>query len=184
MVTGPRRLIEMNLQEFQSKILPIKNKLYRFALRIVEHGAEAEDIVQEVFIKFWNNRQHMDAVANQEAWLVATTKNLSIDKLRSKHRRLEPMRAGFDLRDNAQTPFQKMAESDIIDSVKNLMNLLPEKQKQVMHLRDIEGLSYQEIAESLDLPVEQVKVSLHRARKAVRQGLEKLEAIQMSTSKT
>ena len=165
----------MNLEQFPSDILPIKNKLFRFALRIVNQVAEAEDVVQEVFIKLWNNRQQMDAVQNVEAWCFTATKNLSIDKLRSKHQRLQPLKAGFDLHDQAATPFQAAAGQDVFDQVKKLMQNLPEKQREIMHLRDIEGMTYQEIADALGLPLEQVKVYLFRARKAVRQGLTKLE---------
>ncbi len=167
----------MSLQEFQTNILPIKNKLYRFALRIVEHAAEAEDVVQEVFIKFWNHCQNFDGIANPEAWLITATKNHSIDKLRSRHKRLEPMKSGFDLHDHAASPFQLVAENDTFAQVKNLMTRLPEKQQHIMHLRDIEGLSYQEIAETLELPLEQVKVYLFRARKAVREGLTSLKLV-------
>lgn len=165
----------MNLEQFTSDILPIKNKLFRFALRIVNQVAEAEDVVQEVFIKLWNNRQQMDTVQNVEAWCFTATKNLSIDKLRSKHQRLQPLKAGFDLHDQAATPDQAAAGQDVFDQVKKLMQNLPEKQREIMHLRDIEGLTYQEIADVLGLPLEQVKVYLFRARKAVRQGLTNLE---------
>ena len=165
----------MNLEQFTSDYLPIKNRLYRFALRIVDHAAEAEDVVQEVFIKLWNSRHQLTGIQNVEAWCMTATKNLSIDKLRSKHRRLQPMKAGFDLHDHSATPFQSVASDDVIAHVKNLMNNLPEKQRDIMHLRDIEGLTYQEIADTLGLPQEQVKVYLHRARKAVREGLTQLE---------
>lgn len=165
----------MNLQEFQSNILPIKNKLFRFAMRIVNHAAEAEDVVQEVFIKLWNNRQQMDAIQNVEAWCITATKNLSIDKLRSKHQRMQPMKAGFDLPDRSATPYQATVTHDVFDRVKSLMDSLPDKQRDIMHLRDIEGMTYQEIADVLGLPLDQVKVYLFRARKAVREGLTKME---------
>jgi RNA polymerase sigma-70 factor (ECF subfamily) len=85
------------------------------------------------------------------------------------------MKAGFDLHDHTATPFQQVASGDVFDQVQRLMSQLPEKQKLIMHLRDIEGLHYQEISEALDLPLDQVKVYLFRARKSVREGLLKLE---------
>lgn len=144
---------------------------------IVNHAAEAEDVVQEVFIKLWNSHQQLGAIQNVEAWCITATKNLSIDKLRSKHQRLQPMKAGFDLHDHAATPLQTTVEHDVFAQVKKLMNDLPEKQKDIMQLRDIEGMSYQEIADALNLPLDQVKVYLFRARKAVREGLTQLEMI-------
>ena len=165
----------MNHHDFKTKILPIKNRLFRFALRMVGQSAEAEDVVQEVFIKLWNNRQHMDAVTNIEAWCITATRNLSIDKLRSKHHRLQPMKAGFDLLDHSATPYEATAGQDVFEQVRHLMDQLPDKQRDIMQLRDIEGLSYQEIAGALGLPLDQVKVYLFRARKAVRERLVKLE---------
>lgn len=162
----------MNHQDFKTKILPIKNRLFRFALGIVGQAAEAEDVVQEVFIKLWNNRQQMASISNVEAWCITATKNLSIDKLRSKHQRMVPMAAGFDLSDGSSTPYEAVVSQDVFDRVRNLMSRLPEKQRDIMQLRDIEGLSYQEIAETLGVPMDQVKVYLFRARKAVREGLE------------
>lgn len=165
----------MNHHDFKTNILPIKNRLFRFALRMVGQSAEAEDVVQEVFIKLWNNRQHIDAVTNIEAWCITATRNLSIDKLRSKHHRLQPMQAGFDLHDHSATPYEATAGQDAIEQVRHLMDQLPDKQRDIMQLRDIEGLSYQEIAEALGLPLDQVKVYLFRARKSVRERLVKLE---------
>ncbi|MCB0518648.1 MAG: RNA polymerase sigma factor [Lewinellaceae bacterium] len=165
----------MTTRQFKSDILPIKNKLYRFALRIVNHAAEAEDVVQEVFIKLWNNREQMEAISNVEAWCITATKNLSIDKLRSKHKRLQPIKAGFDLHDQSESPYQATAGHDVFETVKKLMDNLPDKQRDIMHLRDIEGMHYQEIADALDIPLDQVKVYLFRARKAVRESLAKLQ---------
>ncbi len=165
----------MNHQDFKTKILPIKNRLYRFALGIVGQPAEAEDVVQEVFIKLWNQRNQMDAISNIEAWCITATRNLSIDKLRSKHQRLQPIAAGFDLHDQSATPYEAVVTNDVFDRVRSLLNHLPEKQRDIMRLRDIEGLSYQEISEALNVPMEQVKVYLFRARKAIREGFGGME---------
>ncbi len=161
----------MNHHDFKTKILPIKNRLFRFALGILGQAAEAEDVVQEVFIKLWNNRQQIANISNIEAWCITATKNLSIDKLRSKHQRLQPIAAGFDLQDQSANPYEAVVAHDVFDQVRNLMNGLPDKQRDIMQLRDIEGMSYQEIAEALSVPMDQVKVYLFRARKAVREGL-------------
>jgi len=144
-------------------------------MRIVNSETEAEDIVQEVFIKLWNNREHSDQIANIEAWCITATRNLSIDKLRSKHKRTEGIKSGFDLLDKTPGPYRQAASNDIIGMVRKMMEQLPEKQQHIMQLRDIEGLSYQEIAAGLDLSLEQVKVNLFRARKTIRVQLLKYE---------
>lgn len=161
----------MTRLEFQNSILPLKDKLFRFAYRIVSDRAEAEDVVQEVFIKFWKNRDYADQISNVEAWCIRATKNLSIDKLRSKHKRTEKMPESFDLRDHSPTPYGHTVGQDVFFQVKKLLAQLPEKQRMVMQLRDIEGMSYQEVAEALEISVDQVKVNIHRARKALKKSL-------------
>jgi RNA polymerase sigma-70 factor (ECF subfamily) len=168
-------VFEMTTRQFKTDILPIKHKLYRFALRILHHAAEAEDVVQEVFIKLWNNREQSGTISNVEAWCITATKNLAIDKLRSKHRRLQPLNPALDPHDQGSSPYQITAGQDVFETVKKLMDSLPEKQRDIMHLRDIEGMQYQEIAEALDIPLDQVKVYLFRARKTVREALSKLQ---------
>lgn len=161
----------MNIKEFQNTILPIKNTLYRLAKRVVGETAEAEDVVQEVLVKIWNQRTQMSEIVNVEAWCMRLTKNLSIDKLRSKHRRTEAFQPEFDQVDDQQNPYQFVETNDTMQHIENMMNALPEKQKMVMHLRDIEGLAYQEIAETLEIPINQVKVYLFRARKQMRERI-------------
>ncbi len=164
----------MTRQDFKSHILPIKNKLFRFAYNIVTNEAEAEDVVQEVFIKLWNQRDNMDQIKNVEAWCMRVTRNLSIDKIRSKHRRTEGFQEGFDMKDDAPSPYQETAGSDLFSKIKNLMRSLPDKQRMVMELRDIEGFSYQEVADALEISLDQVKVNIYRARLAMRKELERI----------
>ena len=156
---------------FEQLTYHIKDKLYRFSLRITGNAPEAEDVVQEVFIKVWEKRDDMADVKNPEAWCMTLTKNLSLDKLRSKHHRTKEISEALALTDSKPTPYGALETNDMLDSIRNLMNLLPEKQKWVMHLRDIEGLSYEEIAENLTMPMPQVKVYLHRARQAIREKI-------------
>jgi RNA polymerase sigma factor (sigma-70 family) len=161
----------MSHEGFKQRIAPIKNKLFRFACRIIADRTEAEDIVQEVCIKLWRQWDRIDEIDNLEAWSMRLTKNLSIDKLRSKHRRTHNIEQAFHLQVDTQTPYEVTAGNDTVSHIRQLMEALPEKQRLVMHLRDIEGLSYQEICEALQLPMGQVKVNLFRARKQVRAQL-------------
>jgi RNA polymerase sigma-70 factor (family 1) len=161
----------MDLIKFQNTILPIKDKLFRFALRIVGNPMEAEDVVQEVFIKLWKNKTKLDEINNLEAWCMSVTRNLSIDKVRSKFRRETELPEGIDWKDNNISPHKNAELSDAVARVRKLMQQLPESQRQVMELRDIEELSYQEVADALELSMEQVKVYLHRARKTIREQL-------------
>lgn len=161
----------MSLKDFTHKILPIKDKLFRFSLRIVRNSAIAEDVVQEVFIKLWNKRDQLDQLHNVEAWCMKATRNLSIDKLRSKHSKVGFIPDGYDVSSTAATPDRITESNDTISRVKTMMENLPEKQKLVMQLRDIEEMTYQEISDTLDMPMSQVKVYLFRARQQIRRQL-------------
>lgn len=161
----------MTQENFKKQILPIKNKLYRFSLRIVGNSLEAEDVVQEVFIKMWKRREDWHKYKNLEAWCMRLTKNLSIDKLRSKHQRVGILADGMDFVANEALPDKKAELNDSIGQIRALMNGLPEKQKMVMQLRDLEGMSYQEISEQLEMTLSQVKVYLFRARKSIKSQL-------------
>ncbi|MBK5280104.1 MAG: RNA polymerase sigma factor [Bacteroidia bacterium] len=167
----------MNLEAFENRVLPTKNKLFRFAFRMLGSSEEAKDVVQEVLIKVWNGREQMAEVQNMEAWCMRITKNLSLDKLRSQQRRpTDSIDERFDVRNEALSPHENTELNESMLSINRLIAALPEKQRQVIHLRDIEGYSYNEICEMLELDMSQVKVSLFRARNAVREKLVKMNA--------
>ena len=166
----------MNLEAFKKDILPIKNKLYRVALRITGNPAEAEDVVQEVFIKVWELRERMEEVNNIEAWCMQLTKNKSIDKRRLRFNQSEELNTAYGLSSGNHTPDRQAELNDAVSQVRQLMGQLPENQKIAMQMRDIEGLSYQEIGEALGMPLQQVKTNIFRARKSIRTKLMQLWA--------
>jgi RNA polymerase sigma-70 factor (ECF subfamily) len=155
----------------------VKNRLYRFALRMLGDVTEAEDVVQEVLVRLWNNREQMNQVQNMEAWCMRITKNLSLDHLRVQQRRvMKTVEATPDIQNSGLTPDVTTELDESMKHVHQLITGLPEKQRQVMHLRDVEGYSYQEICDMLELDMNQVKVNLFRARNAVREKLIKMNA--------
>lgn len=163
----------MSLQYYKENILPISQKLFRFAMRIVNDQLEAQDVVQEVLIKVWDKQEHWPHIDNMEAWCVKMTRNLSIDKLRSKHRRTQDIEGSFHLQDSAATPLEKAEGKDTISHIRELMKQLPEKQRIVMQLRDIEEMTYKEIMDALDMSMPQVKTNLFRARNKIKKQLNK-----------
>lgn len=168
----------MTLEMFTSQVLPLKNKLHRFATRFLGDEVEAQDVVQEVLIKVWHRREELDNVENLEAWCMTVTRNLSLDKVKSsKRKNTVQMPEGLDVsEDNRRTPYHSTAAGDMMNKINRLMNTLPEKQRQIMQLRDIEGFSYKEISDILTLDLNQVKVNLFRARKYIREKLFELNA--------
>lgn len=163
----------MNQAIFHEQIFPIRHKLFRFALRITGSAMEAEDVVQEVLEKVWKTpAEQSETVQNWEAWCMTLTRNRSLDKTRSQTlRRTAPLDGLTERPNGTLSQAQDVENRDLAERVKRLMQQLPEKQRLVMHLRDIEELSYEEIGEVLGISLDQVKVSLHRARKAIREQL-------------
>lgn len=158
----------MRNQEIDKMVIPFKNKLYRFALSIVDNTFEAEDVVQEVLIKIWKKKDEFLQIENKEAWCMTVTRNLAIDKRRGRKAIHEDVTEHYDISDNTSTPEQLAEFNDTLARIKKVMETLPPDQKEIIHLRDIEGCSYNEIAEIIGIPVERVKVNLHRARKSLR----------------
>ncbi len=166
----------MNMKDFTHHIIPLKNKLFRFALRILGNIQEAEDVVQEVMIKTWEKNEELYQVKNIEAWCMRMTKNLSIDKTRSKHRRTENIDTQYNLNAAQITPSKQTELSDTFNTINQIINSLPERQKLIIQLRDIEEKSYLEIADILNVDVNVVKVNLFRARKKIREKLIKIQS--------
>jgi len=163
----------MQLKTFKYQILPIKDKLFRFAKRIVQNSEIAKDIVQEVLVKVW---QYEGEIQNAEAWCMRTTRNLSLDKLKSKHHKVIDIQLVSESFTQAQpSPYQSTEQSDQLRSVHKVIATLPESQRMVIQLRDVEGYTYQEIATVLNCSVDIVKVNLFRARKKVKTQLLKME---------
>jgi RNA polymerase sigma factor (sigma-70 family) len=156
-------------------VIPIKDKLFRYAYNILGNVMAAEDVVQEVFIKVWTKESEIQDIENKEAWCMTVTRNLALDKLRKKKYHLEPVEEHYAIADGAMNPYEALQSDDIMVVIRTAMNELPADQQQVIHLRDVEGHSYKEIADLTGLTIEKVKVYLHRARITLRQKLSNIE---------
>jgi RNA polymerase sigma-70 factor (ECF subfamily) len=164
---------------FQADILPLKNELYRLALRITMNAAEAEDIVQETMMKVWNRREQWEQIESIEAFCLTICRNLSLDKLRRMDNQTQSLDASYDPKDQhvASNPEEQAVQRDRIQLVRQLINQLPEKQRSCMQLRDMEGKSYKDIAAILDITEEQVKINIFRARQTIKERFQKIEKI-------
>ena len=156
---------------FQSDILPLKNELYRMALRITMNPAEAEDVVQETMMKVWNKRDSWEQIDSIEAFCLTICRNLSLDKARRMDNQTQSPDASIQPHDLrvASNPEEQTIQNDRVRLVRQLINALPEKQRSCMQLRDMEGKSYKDIATILDITEEQVKVNIFRARQTIRE---------------
>ena len=158
----------MNHQEFTSQVVSLKNKLYRFANRILGQAEEAEDVVQEVFIKLWTRREKLDEYRSVEALAMVTTKNMCLDRIRKKKYPVDPMDNHSRFLENLPEE-QKRDYSDEIRKVKTAMKTLPHQQQMIIQLRDIDGYDFESIAEILEMNQNAIRVNLSRARKRIRE---------------
>lgn len=148
------------------------------AQRITLDREEAEDVVQETMIKMWNLRAEWQNIDSLEAYSLRICRNLAIDKTKrmsARHVSLDGQqekgseRLGMISASSASNPEHQTIMRDKYEMVKKLIDALPEKQRSIIQLRDIEGKPYKEIAKILDVTEEQVKVYLFRARKTIKQ---------------
>ena len=161
----------MNVEDFKIHVLPLQDKLYSFSLRFLGDSEDAKDAVQEVLIKLWKLRDSLENYRSILAFAMTVTRNHCLDRI--KARRTVP------LEDNKvysgqvvnTTPGDILERKDLTEKIKRIIGELPENQRSVIHLRDIDGFDNQEIAEIMSMDVNNVRVLLSRARKKVREEL-------------
>lgn len=153
---------------FKNDVLPLKDKLFRLALRITLNREEAEDIVQDTLMKLWNQRDEWSAIQNMETYSMTICRNLSLDAIEKKERlNISLDETVHDRPDTSRTQDEELMKQQQLNTVMRIIGQLPEKQRTIMQLRDIEGKSYQEIADIMSINVSDVKVNLFRARQKV-----------------
>lgn len=163
-------------RSFQTDVLPLKNVLFRLALRITMNRADAEDVVQETMIRVWNRRDEWEQIESMEAFCLTICRNLSLDKLRRMDNHAETLSASHDPQDNSYgaNPEEQIVLRDRVMMVRRLIEQLPEKQRSCVQLRDIEGKSYKDIATIMNISEEQVKVNIFRARQTIKEQFQKI----------
>ncbi|MBW8687637.1 RNA polymerase sigma factor [Chitinophaga rhizophila] len=167
----------MSLSIFLSQVVPVRQKLYRFAYRLLENEDDAMDVTQDALLKVWQQQEKMSDLQNMEAWCMRIVRNLALDKLKArKYRRAEDLDKATALPAvHQESPHTVAEKQDVMNRVHRIIGALPEKYRTIIQLRDIEGYSYQEIADALAIELSEVKINLHRARKTVREQLQKLQ---------
>lgn len=164
----------MNREEFEKEVLPVSRKLYRFAFRFFSNKEEAEDAVQDVFIKLWNMRDKLSDYNNIHAFAMTVTRNLCLDRLRKKSKNLIENTRVVDTRTKEMTPQRRMESMELMKIVADMIDDLPENYRRVIQMRDIEGCEYNEISEQLGINLNNIRVNLSRARKMLRDKLKSI----------
>lgn len=162
----------MNQNEFIHLIEPFKDKVFRLAKRLLVSSEEAQDATQDILVKLWDKKNGLEQYNNVEALAMTMTKNYCLDQLKSKrssnlkivHTNFTDREAGLD---------QKMEDQDSWSWVEKIINDLPEQQKLIIQMRDIEQYDFEEMAKMLDMNETAIRVALSRARKTIREKMTK-----------
>ncbi len=164
--------------DFRQDLLPLKDKIFRLAFRVTLNTQEAEDLTQDTLVRVWSRREELSEVKNLEAFCITICRNMALDRVkRTEHSNLSLDDEGSttDTYDNELTPDERMEYDERLQRVHRLFNALPERLRTALQLRDIEGMSYAEAAQAMGVSEDLFRVTLHRARKAIKTQYEKIE---------
>lgn len=165
----------MNADSFKQQFLPYHRKLYRVAFLLTRNSLDAEDLVQEAYLKLWRKRNDLPTDINRwEAYCITLLKNLYYDSQRVSH-----------LEENGKTPDElqllsehnvakEIEQRDEMNQIRKLIELLPEQQRKVIRMRDIDDRPYEEIEQTTGLSAIHIRVLLSRARKKIREQFKEI----------
>lgn len=151
---------------FRETYLPLSETLYRIAFYILESRDEAEDAVQELYLKLWDTRERLDTVLSPKAYSIRLLKNLCLNRIRKAQALTFP--AELPEPESGQPQDDALDARRRLDKVLEGIKALPERQREILLLRTFEGLSYQEIARRTGLGKATLRVLLARARKTLK----------------
>lgn len=159
----------MEAADFKRMFLPHHRRLYQTAFRLMGNAQDAEDMVQEAYLKLWNKRHELIGILNAEAYCITLIKNLCYDHLRLARPDEEscqpeelPLATSTDIA-------RETEQRDAVFQLRRLIDRLPKQQRQVMVMRDIGDSSYEEIEQATGLTSVNIRVLLSRARKKIRE---------------
>ena len=156
----------MSTKEFKDKVLSLSGRIFPMVGRMLENHENAEDAVQEIMIKLWDRRKQIEKHPNITGFVLLTARNYCIDLLKKKTPKMDS--SDLQLKVLISEAIDSQIEwQELIGIVESLLEELPEQQREVMMLRDIDGFEFAEIAAATNLKVEHVRVLLSRARKQV-----------------
>lgn len=160
----------MKQNTFIDLLSPVQDKMYRLALRLLVSKEAAEDALQEVMMKLWSRKQKLSSYDNLEAFAMTVTKNYCLDQLKLKgNNNLRIVHSNYE--DGNHSLQKKIEVNDDLNWVQKIIETLPEQQKVIIQLREIEQYEYEEIAEMTGMQPTAIRVALSRARKKIREEM-------------
>jgi RNA polymerase sigma-70 factor (ECF subfamily) len=163
----------MTTEEFKNTVIPFSGKLYPMLFRILKNEEETRDALQDLMIKLWNKRSDLKKCSNQSAYIFTAAKNHSFDMLKKKRPATVNENEDHKIL-NIQSSELSAETKEKYEHVHKAIEKLPGKYKNVIQLRDIDGLTFDEIKEMTGFEVPYIRVILSRARLKVKQEVEKI----------
>lgn len=154
---------------FKETVFCLKDEMYRFAKRFVMSSDEAEDVVQDLMMKFWQKREELAAFGNLKSYAMKSVKNECLNRL--KHHDVKMGFADFQIH---RSELYQIETNNLKDQILGFIRQLPEKQKAVIHLKDVEEYDISEIAEMMEMEENAVRVNLMRARQKIKEQITQL----------
>ena len=168
----------MDAKEFKERELPVSHKIFKYANRLLSNEHDAEDVVQEIWLKLWDKKDELGYIKSMEAFAFRMTRNLCLDKIKLKKPKYYDDREEgsyrYDEADHSLDPESRLEQKDTMERVNQIIGRLPEQQKTLLQMRDVEGLEYEEIADITGLEINAIRVNISRARKKVRETIQKM----------
>ena len=159
----------MTQETFKNTVFILRDEMFRFAKRFVMSSDEAEDVVQDLMVKFWQKKDELVRFGNFKAYAFKSVKNECLNRL--KH---HDVKLGFADMQLYRSELYSMDVNNLKEQIIGFINQLPEKQKLVIHLKDIEEYEVSEISEMLEMEENAVRVNLMRARQKVKEQISQL----------
>lgn len=163
----------MKTKDFEDKVLPLTDRIYPMVNRMLGNPASAEDVVQEIMIKLWDQRYKIGQHPNLKGYVFLTSRNYCLDLLKKKKPLIDSLDFQLDVL-ASKSNASGVEWSELNEIIKDIMKVLPSQQCEVIMMRDFDGFEFEEIAAAMDLKVEHVRVLLSRARKKVSTKLKKI----------
>lgn len=164
----------MSTKLYHTQILPASDGMYRYALSIVHEQETAKDVVQDCLTKIWSIRKDLHKVEKVNAWAFRIVRNRCIEVIR-RNRYTDLDEKVVNMYHSGSAEEQSITD-DFMSWMGKVLKTLPAKQQEVFHLREVEDMSYQEIAKTCGFTESDVKVNIHRARKKVKDAMQKIDA--------
>ncbi len=172
----------MGQEEFKNTIIPYSRKLYPFIKRLLHNEGETEDAIQDLMLKLWNKRSELRTVQNMGAYITSMARNYCFDLLKKKKPQLVNENEDPKLK-NLPTDEKSFETKEKFQQIQEIINNLPEKYKEVIQLRDLDGFSFEEIKTMTGYEVPYLRVILSRSRLKVKSELLKIYDYEKGTEK-